>query len=77
MEGKKKRTKGPSLKKCYLPNPGKLAQPICHLKKKKKKQRQGKVKPFQVPTDQQSTPNLSQKFHKRKLEENKGNRGTP
>ena len=72
--GKKKKTKGLSPKKCYLP--GKLAQPIYHLKRKKKK-RKGKVKHFQVPTDQQATPNLSQKFHKRKLEENKGSRGTP
>ena len=46
---KKKKTKGLSPKKCYLP--GKLAQPIYHLKRKKKK-RKGKVKHFQVPTVQ-------------------------
>ena len=49
--GKKKKLKGLSPKKCYLSSPGKLAQPIYHLKRKKKK-RKGKVKHFKVPTVQ-------------------------
>ena len=77
MEGKKKRTKGPSLKKCYLPNPGKLAQPICHLKKKKKNK--GKVKLNTSKFQRTNRPHLIylKNFTRESLKKTKGAVGHP